>query len=227
MMATTHALVGVALATAVARIAPEFAPVALAGAILGSVFPDFDIYADHRKRLHFPVYYSVLAVPAIGLAVAIPGAASLAVALFVVGAALHSVMDALGGGLELEPWRRTSERAVYDHFRGQWVPPRRWIRYDGAPEDGAFAALLGLPALASHESPVREFVAAAVAVSAGYALVRKPLAQVWRRSVALVPEAARPYVPARFLEAADGAEDDAGTDRGGGTATADPVRRDL
>jgi len=45
--------------------------------------------------------------------------------------------------------------------------------------------------------------------------------------VALVPEAARPYVPARFLEATDGAGDGAGTERGGGTVDADPVRRDL
>jgi len=217
-MATTHALVGVALATAVARLAPEFAAAALAAAVLGSVFPDFDLYTDHRKRLHFPVYYSVLAVPAVSLAVAVPGAASLAVALFLVGAALHSLMDALGGGLELEPWRGTSERAVYDHFRGRWVPPRRWVRYDGAPEDAAFAALLGLPALAVHESPVREFVAAAVAVSAGYALVRKPLARLWRRAVALVPDAARPYVPARFAEAVDAGD---GTDGDGGPANAD------
>ncbi|WP_134672381.1 metal-dependent hydrolase [Halorussus marinus] len=216
MMATTHALVGVALATAVARVAPEFTVVAIAGAVLGSVFPDFDLYADHRKRLHFPVYYSILAVPLIGIALAAPGPASVAAALFVVGAALHSLMDALGGGLELEPWRGTSERAVYDHFRGRWVPPRRWIRYDGAPEDAAFAALLGLPALAVHESPVREFVAGAVAISAGYALVRKPLARVWRRTVALVPDAARPYVPARFTEATE-----AEPDRDGEVASAD------
>jgi len=60
-------------------------------------------------------------------------------------------------------------------------------------------------------------------VATTHALVGVALAT----AVALVPEAARPYVPARFLEATDGAGDGAGTERGGGTVDADPVRRDL
>ncbi|USZ69702.1 metal-dependent hydrolase (plasmid) [Halorussus salilacus] len=203
MMATTHALVGVALATAVARAAPEFAAVALVAAAVGSVFPDFDLYAGHRKTFHFPVYYSALAVPAGGLALALPSAATIALALFVVGAALHSLMDALGGGLEVEPWRATSDRAVYDHFRGRWVAPRRWIRYDGAPEDLALAGLLGVPAFVVHEPPVRTLVVAVLAVSAGYALLRKPLARLWVRLVGAVPREARAYVPDRFEEATE------------------------
>ena len=198
MMATTHALAGILLGSAAVWVAPEFAPVALAAAVLGSVFPDFDLYSGHRKTLHFPVYYAVFAVPVAALAVALPRAATVALALFVVGAALHSLMDALGGGLELEPWRGTSDRAVYDHFRRRWVAPRRWIRYDGSPEDLALATVFGVPALLIHEAPVREFVVAVLAVSAGYALLRKPLARVWGRLASKVPRSVGKYVPERF-----------------------------
>ncbi|WP_202935138.1 metal-dependent hydrolase [Halorussus amylolyticus] len=200
MMGTTHALVGVFVATAVAQAIPEFGPVALAAAVIGSVFPDFDLYSGHRKTLHFPVYYSILAVPALALALAAPGTATVAVGLFLVGAALHSTMDALGGGLELEPWRETSEKAVYDHYRSRWVAPRRWIRYDGAPEDLGFAALLAAPALALHDAPIRWFVLAVLAVSAGYTLLRKPLAKLWAAVVPMIPHGVRPYVPERFHE---------------------------
>jgi hypothetical protein len=201
MMATTHALFGVLLATAVAGLAPEFAPAAFAAGVVGGVFPDFDLYAGHRRTLHFPVYYAVAAVPAAALAVALPSAATVALAVFVAGAAAHSAMDALGGGLELKPWRAESDRAVYDHFRGRWVAPRRWVRYDGAPEDLAVAAAFGAPALVTYDGPVRTFVLAVLAVSAGYVATRKHLAALVERLVPLVPAAVRPHLPARFREA--------------------------
>src|SRR6056297_545185 len=101
MMATTHALFGVALAAAALVVAPEFGTVAL-----------------------------------------------------------HAASDALGGGLELKPWRATSERAVYDHFRGRWIRPRRWVRYDGAPEDLAFAGILAGSLLLYAEGAILEVVLA-------------------------------------------------------------------
>ena len=210
MMATTHALFGVALAAATVRVAPdvglvtpELVPVALVAAVAGSVFPDLDLYAGHRRTLHYPVYYAVLAVPATALAVALPGAWTLALALFVVGAAAHSLMDAFGGGLELKPWQATSERAVYDHYRGRWIRPRRWVRYDGAPEDVLVAAALAAPAFVTFDAPVQTFVAAVLLVSAGYALLRKRLASLAERFASAVPADLHPYLPERFRVAGE------------------------
>jgi hypothetical protein len=198
MMATTHVLFGVLLATAAARVAPELAPVALVAAVAGSVFPDLDLYAGHRWTLHYPVYYSVLAVPALALAVALPGGTTVALALFLVGAAAHSLMDAFGGGLELRPWRATSERAVYSHYHGRWIRPRRWVRYDGAPEDLLVGAVLAVPAFATFDAPVQAFVAAVLLVSAGYALLRKRVASLAERLASAVPSDLHPYLPERF-----------------------------
>lgn len=204
MMATTHALFGVALASVAARVAPEFAPVALVAAVAGSVFPDLDLYAGHRRTLHFPVYYAVIAVPALALAVALPASGTVALALFVLGAAVHSLTDVLGGGLELKPWQATSERAVYDHYRGRWLRPRRWVRYDGAPEDFLVAAVLAVPPLATFDGAIRAFVVAVLLVSGGYALLRKPLATLAETLAMAVPPGLRPHLPQRFRDASDG-----------------------
>lgn len=200
MMATTHALAGMTLATVVLFVAPEYAQVAVIAGAAGGVFPDLDLSAEHRKTLHYPLYYSGAAVVATGAALAWTGTATVVAAAFLSSAALHSTMDAFGGGLELRPWLATSDRAVYDHARRRWIAPRRWIRYDGAPEDLALAAALAVPPLLLFDGIVPSLAAVALAVSAGYALLRKRLVDVAERVVAATPSAVLRYVPDRFLE---------------------------
>ncbi|WP_198665697.1 metal-dependent hydrolase [Haloprofundus halophilus] len=197
MMATTHALIGVVLALVVA---PDGGLLPVAAAGLGGLFPDFDLYVDHRKTLHFPVYFSLAAfVAAVGAAL-VASPVALAVALFLAAAAIHSVMDIFGGGLELKPWEATSDRAVYDHFNGRWLAPRRWIRYDGAPEDFLLGAVFGIPALLVLSGTAQTVVALALAVSAAYSLLRKALVEVAERLVGTAPPELLVYVPERFVE---------------------------
>ncbi|WP_203229200.1 metal-dependent hydrolase [Halobellus captivus] len=204
MMATTHALAGVVLALLVGAIFPESAAgsslLPVAAAALGGLFPDFDLYAGHRKTLHFPVYFSIAAVAAAAIAVAVPTPLALAAALFLAAAALHSAMDALGGGLELKPWLGTSERAVYSHYHSRWIPPRRWVRYDGAPEDLAVAVAFGLPAIYALDGLAETGVIAAVAVSAVYAVLRKPMVIVTQAVVDALPTRLADRLPARFID---------------------------
>jgi len=198
-MATTHALAGAAVASLTFAVAPEYAPIAVASGFLGGLFPDFDLYVGHRRTLHFPVYYSLAAVTAVTFAALAPTPRVVAVALFLVGAALHSVTDVLGGGLELRPWQGQSDRAVFSHFHGRWLRPRRWVPYDGAPEDLAVAGVLAVPTYLASSGHLRRLVALAVIVSAGYTLLRKPLAEAARLLASLVPPSLRSYVPDRYL----------------------------
>lgn len=198
MMATTHALVGLAVAALVSLVVPEFGVAVAAAGLAGGVFPDLDLYAGHRRTLHFPVYYSVAAAAAAVVAVVSPTTWTVAAAVFLVAAALHAASDALGGGLELEPWKGTSERAVYSHFHGRWLPPRRLVRYDGAPEDLAVAALFGVPASLAFGPSVQQVVAGALLFSAGYVVVRKRLPAVATWLFAQVPDGVRRHVPERF-----------------------------
>lgn len=199
MMATTHALVGLVFAAGVAAATHDPAPLVLWAGLLGGVLPDLDLYWGHRKTLHFPVYYTGAAAVAGGVAVATTDTAVLALAVLLGAAAVHSVMDAFGGGLELRPWEGTSDRAVYSHYHRRWIPPRRWIRYDGAPEDLGLAAVAGIPAFFFTTGLVQQLALAALCVSAGYVLVRKPMVAITEWLVARTPERVLGYVPERFV----------------------------
>ncbi len=175
MMATTHVFAALAAITPVAIVVPEFATPLAVGAILGGLAPDFDLLFEHRRTFHFPVAGVPVAVGGITLAGLAPTAVTVAFAAFTIGAWLHAVSDAAGGGPEMDPWNDPSNRAVYDHVRGQWLRPRRWIRYDGAPEDTAIAIALSFPVLVVFDGWISAVVAAGIVVSLGYTLVRRRL----------------------------------------------------
>ena len=137
-----------------------------------------------------------------GLAVAAlaPGVWTLVAAVFLAAAALYAASDVLGAGLELEPQRETSERAVYSHFHDRWLSPRRLVRYDGSPADLAAAAGLGVPAALAFDPTVQRAVGAALLVSVGYAAVRRRIPRLVSRLVRLAPVAVRRHLPRRFLD---------------------------
>lgn len=200
MMATTHALVGGVIAAVTVMVLPETAPVALGAAVAGSVFPDLDLYAGHRRTLHYPAYYWVAVAVALVVASLSPTPFAVAAVLFLLGAAVHSVMDAFGGGLELRPWEGNSDRAVYDHLNGRWIAPKRWVPYDGSPEDLVLAGVLSAPAFVvfGEEPLARAGLLGVLAVSLAWVLLRRRVAEVSERLVAVLPSNVRARVPARF-----------------------------
>lgn len=199
-MATTHVLMGVVVAALSLLFAPEYAVVAAIAGGMGGLFPDLDLYAGHRKTLHFPVYYPATALPAFGVALVQPTIVTVATAFFFAGAAAHATLDVLGGGLELRPWLGTSDRAVYDHFRHRWLAPKRVIRYDGAPEDLGLAFLLGGSALVVYDPPVTHLILLALATSVTYTVLRRPLADLAPVLARALPARLHPYIPGRYHE---------------------------
>ncbi len=208
MMLPTHALFGMVLALPVAALAPEHATAALVAGLAGGVLPDLDLYAGHRRTLHYPVGYSVLAGVAAVVAVGAPSAPTISAALLFAAAASHSLLDTLGGGLELRPWKATDDRAVYDHVRGRWIAPRRWVRYDGAPEDLLLAVGLAIPLRLHVAPPFERVVVASLVVAVAYAATRRVLPRVARvLATELLPGRVPPSllarVPERYVEDAD------------------------
>ncbi|MDR9381469.1 MAG: metal-dependent hydrolase [Natronomonas sp.] len=198
MMLPTHALVGMALALPIALFAPELAPAALLGGFVGGILPDLDLYSGHRKTLHFPTLYPLSAAPAALLALVWSTPVTTAAAFVLVGAAVHCRMDIYGGGLELRPWEATSDRAVYDHVAGRWIPPRRLVTYDGSKGDLGIALVVAAPLLALVEGTFVALVAGAVAVSIAYVLLRRRLAALAPVVFGRVPSPLSQYVPARY-----------------------------
>ncbi|MGM0604369.1 MAG: metal-dependent hydrolase [Halobacteriota archaeon] len=174
MMSPTHIGVGIALAVPLLWIDPELAVAAALGGMAGGILPDLDLFVGtHRKTLHFPVYYWIPAIAAAILAVVSTGPATIAIAYVFLSAAIHSVMDWFGAGDEPRPWLRTSAEAVYVHPRDRWLPPKYWIRYDGAPEDLALSVGLAIPGIVMFGSPISELATATVVVALLYGVVRK------------------------------------------------------
>ena len=200
-MLPTHVLAGMLLAAPLVRVAPELATVGFVAGFLGGLFPDLDLYVGHRKTLHYPVYYSGLGVVLVFAALAVPSAITVGAALFVLGAALHSVSDMFGGGLELRPWEGNSDRAVYDHYGQRWIPPRSGVRYDGAAEDLVLSLGLSLPLLYLIDGPLQWVVGGTVLVAAVYTVLRRHLAELAAVAISLVPAALTPYLPDRYADA--------------------------
>lgn len=207
-MLPTHALAGMLLALPVALLAPEHAPTVLAAGLFGGVLPDLDLYTGHRRTLHFPVYYSLLAGVVGVAAVLQPTGLTVGAAVLFAAAALHCLADAFGGGLELRPWEGTSDRAVYNHYRGHWITPRRWVRYDGAPEDFLLTLALAAPLWLMVGDPYRPVVGLAVVVAAGYAATRRLLPRLasllfGRLLPRYLPETVVAVAPDRYLGDSD------------------------
>jgi len=151
-MIFTHILIGVAIAGVVTPVVTgDVTPLVIAG-VLGGAFPDSDMLFVHRKTLHFPVRYSVGAGGLALLALAIPSSLVILGAVATAAAALHCLMDALGGGKEMRPWLETDNRAVYNHVSRTWIRPRR-IFYDGSLSD--FVLATGLAILSGWLLPER------------------------------------------------------------------------
>ena len=176
MMATTHVFLGLAVIAPIAYVVPEFAVALAAGAILGGLAPDVDLVFAHRRTLHFPIGGLAVAAFAIVLAGVVTSSPTIGFAAFAGAAWLHAVSDAIGGGPEMDPWNERTERAVYDHVRGQWIRPRRWIRYDGSPEDAVLGCALAIPALVVFDGPLTAMIVGCVAVSVIYTILRRRLA---------------------------------------------------
>ncbi|MFO7925466.1 MAG: metal-dependent hydrolase [Halobacteriota archaeon] len=200
MMLPTHALVGMALALPIAMLAPDLAPAALLGGFLGGILPDLDLYAGHRRTLHFPTLYPIAAVPAALLAFLWPTTVAIAVAFVLIGAAAHCRMDIYGGGLELRPWEGTSDHAVYDHVARKWLPPRRFVAYDGSKGDLGIATLVAAPLVVLVEWPFVALVAGAIGIGVVYALLRRRLAALAPVVFGRVPDTLSQYVPARYRD---------------------------
>lgn len=181
MMTTTHVAMGLTGATVLVPFSPELATVVGFAAVAGGVFPDLDVVGSHRKSLHHPEVYPILALLTAGVAVLRPGVATVAVAGFFASAAIHSLSDVFGGGLGLRPWENDDERGIYLHTVDRWIPPKRWVRYDGAPEDLLAVAIFSVPPWVAFGSPIRELVLLGLGVSVLYVAVRKPMVDVYER----------------------------------------------
>jgi len=199
MMATTHAFLGLAAATAALPVLGRFAPgsAVLAAAFVGGLLPDLDLVTNHRKTFHFP-FLLPLATLFFLVVYGVAGHEYLFLLAVLVGSAgFHAATDILGGGVGYEPWKNDSQHAVYNHLLGRWHRPRRLVRYAGAPEDLLLAAAAALPTVLSPTSPpvVDRALFAVLACSGVYVATRRRLPVVAEALRARLPTSSLAMVP--------------------------------
>jgi hypothetical protein len=175
MMTSTHGFVGALLGVVTGAAIPELAPAVVLVGFVGGMLPDLDLVATHRRSLHFPAYASGLAMLVSGGAVLVGTPTMTLLAVFSLSVAVHCLMDAFCGGVEVRPWEATSDHGVYNHVTGRWIEPRRWIRYAGAPEDFALALVCAVPAIALTSGRVQLGLVVVLVVSGLFTAVRRQL----------------------------------------------------
>lgn len=140
-MIFTHILVGLL----VGALAPYALSIPVSMALVAGAFgggaPDLDLVLTHRRSLHFPILFTVFAVPITFGALLTGNSLMGIVSISLISASTHSLMDILGGGKEMRPWNHTDDRAVYDHVNGRWIRARRYV-HDGSVGDLALAGVV-------------------------------------------------------------------------------------
>lgn len=185
-MAPTHVAMSLALAAAVAVVAPAAVPLVVAAALVGGVFPDLDMVVGvHRRTLHQVEAFVGGSVGFGAVAVVTGDPLAAAAATGFVAAALHCAADYLGGSSEARPWEARTDRGVYVRSLGGWVEPRRLAAYDGSPGDLALAAALSVPGLLTLGGDSRGVLLVSLAVGVIYTLVRKRVPQLSGRAPAV------------------------------------------
>ncbi len=147
MMTTTHGLIGLLTAIPMVFVSPELSFFALLGGMIGGVFPDFDLFFEHRKTLHFPFCYAIAAAVLSGVFVVYTSPLTAALFFFAIAASLHSLLDMVSCGLASNKKMEIGDSSIYNHVKGKWSSSHTVIRYDGSPEDVSVSIFTGIPSI--------------------------------------------------------------------------------
>jgi hypothetical protein len=167
MMAPTHLAVSLLIYLGVK---PFLGPAAMLPALAGGFFPDLDMKSNHRRDLHYPVIYTILATLAM-----IPGFRFLS--LFLLSAAVHCMMEVAGNDADNFVCR--DKGAVYDHVRQKWVHGREWIEIDGGNRDLMLLIILSIPVFFYGEILVKAITVFSILLGITYNQIRDDVAEIF------------------------------------------------
>jgi len=101
--------------------------------LLGGAFPDLDRLEQyglsHRKTLHYPIGYGLLALTLIASNYFFDSIWIVGLSCFSSAAWLHSAMDILDG-----PFGEDMNKGVYEHIRKRWIRACNWFPFGSLRE---------------------------------------------------------------------------------------------
>lgn len=143
MMTPNHGTAGLLLSLTVMKWHPELVGIVALSAFLGGVLPDVDIKLEHRKTLHYPVYYGILTLIFVVSAVVSNSAVTVVGVYFFGAAALHCYTDYFVA-IEKSSDETDGAGVLYLHPRRKWIGPKEIINYAGSPGDLLVGLLLAV-----------------------------------------------------------------------------------
>jgi hypothetical protein len=147
MMVVTHVMASLFFYSLIFQSPSGLVLVALVG---GAILPDLDVKFDHRRVLHFPFIYSLVAF--------MTSLFSLNYfSIFFGSAALHCVSEIFGN--DAGEYVDKEKGAVYDHIRSKWLKGLNIIRQDGGPRDLTLLTTLTIAALTMPQDFATKLVA--------------------------------------------------------------------
>jgi len=167
MMTPNHATAGLLLALTATRWHPELRSVVAITAFIGGVVPDLDTKLEHRKSLHYPVYYGILTGLFLLAATVVDARLLVIGTYFFAVAALHCYTD-LFVDVEKASDEPDGDGIIFVHPMDRWVGPVTLVRYAGSPEDLLVGLLLAVLPLIEYESVPFALTVIAVAWSVLY-----------------------------------------------------------
>ncbi|MFB6242116.1 MAG: metal-dependent hydrolase [Candidatus Nanosalina sp.] len=148
MMFSTHILAGGTLGLIATFFAPQLVPLAVLGGMIGGFLPDVDMFAEHRKTGHRPFQYLILTTLLLAAAYIQTTQALIFASFLFASMTLHGFMEIYSNGKTMRPQEETDDRAVYNHLKGEWIEPKRWVLCS-SKEDLAIMLLVAAPLLYS------------------------------------------------------------------------------
>jgi hypothetical protein len=146
MMTPNHGTAGLLLSLTVTGWYPELVGMIAFCALLGGVLPDLDVEWEHRKTLHYPVYYGVVTLLFLALTAISNSVVAVAGLYFFGAAALHCYTDYFVA-IEKSSDEPDGDGVLYLHPWRQWIGPKEIISYAGSPGDLLVGLLLAVPPL--------------------------------------------------------------------------------
>lgn len=198
MMLPTHIVMGLGIATTILLIDPTLLNISLFSSFIGSILPDLDIYKGHRKALHYPKIYTVISVFSGIIAFFILTNVTVGITFLFIGAAIHCQMDKYSSSFEVRPWEKKSDRAVYDHINGEWKKAKRWIRYDGSPEDFLLMITIAIPLILILNNIFRYILVITIIIGTIYTVFRRWLPTIAPVFLSYIPKSLKRYIPEQF-----------------------------
>lgn len=178
MMLPTHVIFALSLSSVLLLFSPDSSLIIFSLAFVGGVVPDIDLlFGEHRRTLHYPVYSFFGLIGSFLAAIVLFNVYTVGLLSLMIGLTSHGLGDIAGSGLEHKPWKRTTNKGIYNHYVDEWISPKYIVGYDGSLRDLSLLVVLSVFVYLQYSIVmyVEYIIIGLLVIGISYTIVRKYL----------------------------------------------------